>query len=285
MTKKRPSVLLSLLLFFIFLITLQALSWFGVEITQVSPWVFIILMFLYYPFMFVCLIFFNRFQGFTLKKMGFRRPRNSSRLMLFGIFLGAVSSVSIVVYFGIFQRAAAIPVPITPRGADPLAEAITFAILLPLLLAFAAIEEGIFRGYIQRVFRLRYGFVTALLVASFLFAIIHFPFAGIVQVYNIVPAQTWDVALVYLINMFFAILPLGLFFGYVYRKTGENLICPVAFHATYNFLSVLAQYYLGMNLFSTLILAPGGSVLVLLLWAATVGAVIFLTRSFLKVKR
>lgn len=276
------SLLPSLLFLVILFASSQLLAWFGVEIITEISVIFVILIG-YYLFMLVCLVIFNRFQGLTLGDMGFKRVGGSSRLAFLGIVLGAVSSFLLVVLFGLVQWTGIVIVPPLGISRPELATLFILALILfPSLLAVAVVEEGAFRGYIQRIFGLKYGFIPALLLASLLFAVMHFPFAGIIKIHQSMPELVSPALQIYSINVLFGILPLGIFFGYVYFKTGQNLICPILFHTIHNFLLILTQVFLGMYVLTVILLAPWLSLFLFLSWIAVLCVITFAARRFLE---
>ncbi|MEW6221756.1 MAG: type II CAAX endopeptidase family protein [Candidatus Hadarchaeota archaeon] len=283
--KKRPSVLLPILLFLIYYSTLHLLAWYGVDLEQPSALTAVVLTLFYYPFMFACLVIFNGFQGFTLKDLGFKRVKGWPRLALLGVILGAVSSLSLMALFGLFRWAGLVSVLSLPATETPAVVMIaTLLITFEVLLVLAAVEEAAFRGYIQRIFKLRYGYLKSLIVASLLFAMAHFSFVTIIKVWQLLPGATWSIVQVQLINAFLGILPAGFFFGYIYFKTRQNLICPISFHATHNFFLILTQTLLNSFVSLTFLTSPGWSIFILLLWVAVVWSSILLLLNRFKIK-
>ncbi|MEW6592555.1 MAG: CPBP family intramembrane glutamic endopeptidase [Candidatus Hadarchaeota archaeon] len=207
------------------------------------------------------------------------------RLAFLGVILGTVSSLSLMALFGIFRWAGLVSVLSIPTAETPAVVIIaTLLITFEVLLVLAAVEEAAFRGYIQRVFNLRYGFLKSLVAASLLFAIAHFSFVTIIKLSQLAPVMTWNLIQVQLINTFLGVLPAGFFFGYVYYKTRQNLICPISFHATHNFFLILIQTLLNSYVSLAFLTTPGWSILILLLWMAIVWSAMLLLLKHFKIK-
>jgi len=95
-------------------------------------------------------------------------------------------------------------------------------------------EEGIFRGYIQRHLTHAYGFIPGLIATSVLFGAYHLNFFRVTLA---------DAALSIL-----SIAPsFGMFAGYFYHRTGENLLGPVALHMFYDLFGTIASIGVDVN--------------------------------------
>jgi len=102
-----------------------------------------------------------------------------------------------------------------------------FVVLVPVqFLLTAPAEELLFRGLVQGLFRPAYGAVPAVLIASALFGLVHYPALagseGVVVVIGILTAT-------------------GLLLGALYEYTG-NLLIPVFVHAIWNALLFATLY-------------------------------------------
>jgi len=101
---------------------------------------------------------------------------------------------------------------------------IIFFVIDTLIVGLA--EEGTFRGYIQKHLTHVYGFIPALLVSSVLFKVYHV---------NFFEATFSDLALTILV-----IVPsFGMFAGYFYYRTGENLLGPIVLHMFYDLFGTI----------------------------------------------
>jgi membrane protease YdiL (CAAX protease family) len=191
-----------------------------------------------YLVIFLCVYAFARTDKISLRKLGFRRVANWKSLMLAGGLVGfvaqltifllvaAVSTIYFFEYFGF---------PIT----TPL------HIFIPLLLiggpAAAVVEEAAFRGYIQKTLTARLGFIRALMITSVLFAVTHIIFYVI---YLAAVQGMLETALkLYLITTLLSLFPLGVFLGYAYQKTGQNLICSISIHTINNVFGLFLIFY------------------------------------------
>jgi len=284
---KKKSLVPPLILFGIVWILTETLNWFGINISQFSVWVVVVLLFLYYPLMFTCLALFNKFQGFKFKSLGFYRVKKTSRLVFVGICLGLTGSLSLFLLFHLFQWAGIIPEFSLSLSLDVPSYVLLawFWVSVLIMLGAAAVEEGIFRGYIQRVFRLRMNAHRSLFLASSLFAIAHFSVMMTIKSFQTTPQMFQSTVLVSLINVFGAIFPLGIFLGYTYFKTKGNLICPVVFHATHNLSVLWIQYLTNSYMGLTFLTAPAWSIVILILWIIITGKVVLKLERFMKTSR
>ncbi len=100
---------------------------------------------------------------------------------------------------------------------------------VPIMLLFIGpIEEFLFRGILQGVLRDFYGVNKGLILASFVFGLIHIPAAGGIS----------QGALVYVITTFL----LGLILGYIYEKK-KSILIPSIIHGAYNSILLIGYYY------------------------------------------
>lgn len=101
--------------------------------------------------------------------------------------------------------------------------------LIPVMLFLVGpMEEFIFRGIIQGVFRDAYGVNKSLIMTSVLFGLIHIPAAG---------GLSYQ-ALLYVLTTF----SLGLILGYIYEQQ-KSLIIPSLAHGMYNSILLIGLYY------------------------------------------
>jgi membrane protease YdiL (CAAX protease family) len=161
-----------------------------------------------------------------------------------------------------------------------------FATVLVGAVLVGFVEEGAFRGYIQRKFASSYGFIRALILTSFLFMIIHVQFytllrladpsvmAQATQQLGLTQAQVWEIMQFAVTQTVIMISALGLFLGYLYFKSGQNLLPPAAFHITFNVGGLLALSYSNAQL-AALSLDYGLFVALGVLWVGIVGALIW----------
>jgi len=164
-------------------------------------------------------------------------------------------------------------------GALPAETFLPQVLVMALLVGF--VEESAFRGYIQRKFTASYGFVRALILASFLFMIIHIQFYTYykltdpaVQAALGVTAADVSVAIQFLVTQtVIAISALGIFAGFIYRKSGQNVLSSAAFHITFNVGGLLMGYSnASVIAFS---LGYGTFAFLWMLWAILVGALLW----------
>ncbi len=165
-------------------------------------------------------------------------------------------------------------------GALPVETFLLQVLVMALLVGF--VEESAFRGFMQRKFAASYGFVRALILASFLFMIIHIQFYTYykltdpaVQAALGVTAAEVSMAIQFLVTQtVIAISALGIFTGYLYFKSNQNLLPPALFHMTFNIGGLLMASYsnssevafgFGYGLFAFL----------WVLWAIIVGALVW----------
>lgn len=139
------------------------------------------------------------------------------RTTLCVLFISGSSIIPVEIFSSIFERA-------WPPDADYISFILSIkpkGILSFIAIAFGLViiaplgEELLFRGFIQRIFQRNMGGPVAVILASVVFAIVHFELA-------IIPS----------------IAVLGLIFGYIFYRTG-NLLYPVMAHGLYNFVSLL----------------------------------------------
>lgn len=169
-------------------------------------------------------------------------------------------------------------------GAVPAGTFLAVVLVGAVLVGF--VEESAFRGYIQRKFTSSYGFVLALVLVSFLFMIIHIQFytllrltdpsvmAQVTQSLALTEGQVWMIMQFATTQTVIMISALGLFLGYLYFKSNQNLLPPVMFHMTFNVGGLLMLSYSNAQL-AALSLDYGLFVALVILWAGIVGALIW----------
>jgi len=226
MKKKIQNVIL---LFLCVFITVQVGNWVQFSFLVGQKWAILGSTALLYFVIFLCVLAFVRKDKISFKKLGFRKVANWKSLMLAGGLVGfvaqltiflLVASISTIFFFEYFGYSIVTPLHF----------------FIPFLLVggpvAAIVEEAAFRGYIQRTLTARHGFTKALVITSVLFAVTHIIFYVIylASIQGVLKAALKY----YLVGTLLSLLPLGFFMGYTYRKTGQNLICPISIHTMYN---------------------------------------------------
>lgn len=119
---------------------------------------------------------------------------------------------------------------------------VTFVLLAPIL------EELIFRGIMLDGLLRRTAPWKAILLSSFLFALVHL--------------NPWQ---------FISAMVIGIFAGWVYFRT-RNLLYPMLIHITNNALPTISGFYMSEKGMETAMETSNGSIWVVLLWLALAGA-------------
>ena len=218
------------------LFLLTVLLWhtyrFVVEIYPISPhleWGTPLGYFFYlgsYVLIFVALILFVKvIDQSSLSGIGLLKATRWRTYIMFGVlfaFLARFLEILIYLIFGGTLRLHEYPPSFI----------ILFFILDTLIVGLA--EEGVFRGYIQKHLTHNYGFIQALLVSSYLFKIYHVNFFSV---------NLSDMALTIL-----GIAPsFGMFAGYFYYRTGENLLGPIMLHMFYDLFGTIVPLEVEMG--------------------------------------
>lgn len=169
-------------------------------------------------------------RGFAF--LNFRRPT----LRDLGYVVAAVLlsfAVGVVLSLLVF----ALPEPPSTVFTDiELTNPINYLVFIPFaLLVNGPVEEVLFRGIIQRLLSERYGHVSAILLASVLFALYHLPAFYAVLLMPNPPLVGIGVGLV-------VFTAAGIVFGSVYART-NNLTVPAVAHGVYNALVSLILYF------------------------------------------
>ena len=129
---------------------------------------------------------------------------------------------------------------------------LTFVLLAPVF------EELIFRGIMLDGLLRKTSPLKAILLSSFLFALVHL--------------NPWQ---------FISAMVIGLFAGWVYYRT-RNLLYPMLIHVTNNALPTLSGHYLSEQGMNEALEASNGSIWLVLLWLALAGAGLWALDSLFK---
>ncbi len=103
---------------------------------------------------------------------------------------------------------------------------IAFALYVLFSVFGAFSEEIAYRGYVQSRISSRYGFIAGVLVSSLLFSLQHIQFFQ----------TNWITA--FLQNQFIYVFLFGLFVGYLFLRSGQNIWSVFAFHALMNIFNI-----------------------------------------------
>jgi len=159
-----------------------------------------------------------------------------------------------------------------------------FAQILVMAFLTAFVEESAFRGYIQKRLTNVYGFSFSLVIVSILFMLPHF------QVYSyykladpalqaaigVTSEQVAKVVTSAVIQTAISITALGFFTGYLYNKSGQNVVVPVAFHTTFNIGGLFLLSFSNVQT-ASLLLDNGLFVAMWIIWTAIVAALVLVT--------
>lgn len=264
----KNKILKSILLFLCVFVIAQIENWIPLSLRW-QEWAVIGSMAGMYLVIFLCVYVFAKTDKISLRKLGFRKVANWKSLMLAGGLVGfvaqltillLVAAVSSIYFFEYLGYSIAAPLHI----------------FIPLLLiggpVAGIVEEAAFRGYIQRTLTARQGFIKALIITSALFAVTHITF------YSIYLASVQGVlgtVLSYiLINTLLSLFPLGIFLGYAYQKTRQNLICPICLHTINNVFGLFLICYSTCAL-NIAALGYGTLILILLIKAGLTAVVLW----------
>ncbi len=217
--------LLRCLTLFLLTVLLWHIYRFVVEVSPVSPnlkWgtpLGYIFYLGFYVLIFATLVLFVRvIDRSSLNEIGLRKAPKWKAYVLLGVlfaFLARFSEILIYLLLGGTLRFYGYPSPFI----------IVFFIVDTLIVGLA--EEGIYRGYIQKHLTHNHGFIPALLVSTILFKIYHVNFFSV---------NFSDVAIISLIIPFPSF---GMFAGYLYYKTRENLLGPIVLHMFYDLFGTI----------------------------------------------
>jgi len=179
-----------------------------------------------YVLIFVVLILFVKvIDRSSLSEIGLLKAKRWRTYVMFGVLFAFIARFSEIFMYLIFGGTLRL-------GEYPSSFIILFFILDTLIVGLA--EEGVFRGYIQKHLTHNYRFVPALLVSSYLFHIYHV---------NFFSANLYDINLIVS-----GIVPsFGMFAGYLYYRTGENLLGPIMLHMFYDLFGTIVPLEVGMG--------------------------------------
>jgi membrane protease YdiL (CAAX protease family) len=99
-----------------------------------------------------------------------------------------------------------------------------------LIMILPVVEEFLFRGYIQSGLQKRYNYLVAIIIASFLFSLIHFPISIFYFEYS---DRAYSAVELFsqMYHTFFG----GLFLGYLYYKS-KSVGPPIVMHIVWNLI-------------------------------------------------
>ena len=154
-------------------------------------------------------------------------------------------------------------------------------LVMALLVGF--IEESAFRGYIQRKFTASYGFVRALILASFLFMFVHIQFYTYLRLYQLAGSAVTIVIQFSVTQIIITTFTLGIVTGYLYFKS-KSIFPPAAFHIMLNVGGLLMLYSNASTIAFTL--SYGSFAILWMFWAVVVGALVWVaTKAIFPKKR
>jgi membrane protease YdiL (CAAX protease family) len=139
------------------------------------------------------------------------------------ILVGTIGDILIAYFFDVYSYEQAAVRFIKKVSPYP---GCLYLILASVIIAAPLIEEFLFRGCLQNWLKKRFGFKTALTVASVLFASFHITAS---QGAGNIP-------------LFASLCVLGLFLGFLYERQG-SLFAPIGLHMTFNALSAFRLVY------------------------------------------
>ncbi|MDS0294048.1 CPBP family intramembrane glutamic endopeptidase [Halogeometricum luteum] len=185
----------------------------------------------------------SQFVGFGVAAVGYltvteqwdliyRRLPTGRDLKWAAVGFGVLFGLYLLISFGLTQLG--VDTGDSAVAATAEGQPILFLYYIPVtLLLVAPMEELVFRGAVQGLFRREYGVPFAIAASSAVFASIHFT------------SFTGEGALVSLV----VVLVLGGVLGLIYEKS-ESLLVPVAAHGLYNTVQFVASYALAVGLIS-----------------------------------
>jgi len=168
-------------------------------------------------------LLFARYKGASLKNLGLKKasPRilaivSVAVVPLYLLGVGIVSVLTIV--FGPSPMAEAYAEAVMPRDAFQLTAFIVISLVL-----VGPIEELAFRGFVQKGFENSLGKMRGLLIASFLFGLMHITASQ----YNVVTAFAGGIVL-----------------GYVWQETSGNTTASAVMHGIFNAIAFILAYFI-----------------------------------------
>lgn len=230
-----------------------------------------------YVLIFIVLIVFIRQDGEPIQSIGLQ-VSGLGKIIVLAAVIGLIAQF----IWAVFVSAAAGGVAFN-FGALPVETFLLQVLIMAFLTGF--VEESAFRGYIQRKFTTVYGFGRALIIVSILFMIPHLQFYTYYKLADptiqaglgITAEQAAQVIQFAVMQTIIGITALGVFTGYSYFKSGQNVFPPTALHITFNIGGLLmlsysnlqeASFTLDFGLFTILWIIWAGTVAALV-WAAT----------------
>ena len=166
-------------------------------------------------------LLFARYKGAGLRKLGLKRVSlkilaivSLAVVPLYLLGAGIVSVLTIV--FGPSPMAEAYAEAVMPRDAFQLTALVVISLVL-----VGPIEELAFRGFVQKGFENTLGKMKGLLLASFMFGLMHITASP----YNVATGCAG-----------------GMVLGYVWQKTGENTTASAVMHGILNAVSFVLAY-------------------------------------------
>lgn len=221
----------------------------------------------FYAIIFLCLLVFVRRERIGFRRLGFWRTVGWKKIILVATALGLAAQL---VSFGLYELAGDITFDL---GLFP-ASTFVFRLIVAAFLV-ALVEESVFRGYIQGTFTRGYGFIRALLFASLLFAVLHIPFYTIYKFADLGILESMGPLVTYrLISVALVIFPVGVFLGYFYHKSRQNLLFPITIHAAVNASGLFLLSYSNLQ---SIILTLDCKLVILLcmVWATITAALVW----------
>jgi membrane protease YdiL (CAAX protease family) len=173
----------------------------------------------------VITLLFARHKSASLKELGLKKP-SVRVLMIVSVvavplfLLGVGISVGEEMVFGPDPMAGQVEWALMPRDPFQLVAMVAFSLVL-----VGPCEELAFRGFVQSGFENSFGKTWGLLVSSVLFGLLH----GLNTPYAVVP-----------------VFVVGLMFGYVWQRTGENTTATALMHGVYDTIAIAIAYYLSI---------------------------------------
>jgi len=168
-------------------------------------------------------LLFARYKGASLKKLGLKKVSLETLVLvsvavvpLYLLGAGIVSVLTIV--FGPSLMAEAYIEAVMPRDAFQLTALVVISLVL-----VGPVEELAFRGFVQKGFENSLGKMKGLLIASFMFGLVHITASP----YNVVTGFVG-----------------GLVLGYVWQKTGENTTASAVMHGILNAVAFILAYFI-----------------------------------------
>ena len=146
-------------------------------------------------------------------------------------------------------------------------------VVMALLAAF--VKESAFRGFMQRKLTAKYGFAGAFILASILFMNVHIPFYAYYKWIKVAGVTAAATAIRFDITQTAIMIgALGIFLGYLYHKSNQNLLPPTVFHITFN-MSWFFIFCYSNAMMVAASLDYWKFAVIIVLWAFIVGAILW----------